>query len=60
MKELIYNEISDLATSFLYYDRKEDDELPRGAIEKAIKDGVITELEIVQKFKESLINGLNN
>jgi hypothetical protein len=33
-RELIHDAISDLATDLLDYDRKEDEYLPRGAIEE--------------------------
>ena len=58
MKENIKNTISDLVGSFLYYDRKEDEDLPRGAIEQAIKDKVITIEEIVKIFSSELHKGL--
>lgn len=54
----IENTIEDLVSVFLYYDRKEDEDLPRGAIEKAIKDGLITKEQIIKKFSESLNKGL--
>ena len=54
-KELILDTISDIIAKFLWYDRKEDEELPRGEIEKAIKDGLITIEEICEKFKKELI-----
>lgn len=54
MIENIYNPIEDLVSDFLYYDRKEDEDLPRGAIQKAIKDGLITKEQIIKKFAESL------
>lgn len=41
-KELIEATLDDLITSFLYYDRKEDEELPLYAIENSIKNGEIT------------------
>jgi len=59
MIEYIENTIEDLVSGFLYYDRKEDEELPRGAIQKAVKDGLITKEQIVKKFAESLDKGLN-
>lgn len=59
MIENIEETIEDLVSGFLYYDRKEDEELPRGAIEKAIKDGLITKEQIVKKFAESLDEGLS-
>lgn len=53
-KEKILNTVTDLVSNFAYYDRKEDDELPVGAIEQAIKDGVITLDEIVNHFRDQL------
>ena len=50
-KEKILATVSDLAGAFMYYDRKEDRDLPRGAIEAAIKDGEITTDEILSCFK---------
>lgn len=58
IKKLIATTVDDLVGDFLYYDRKEDEELERGAIEAAIEDGVITEEEIVEMFRTSLRKGL--
>ena len=44
----------DLMGSFLYYDRKEDDTLPREAVEEAIKSGEILVAEILEVFKAAL------
>lgn len=41
---------------FLYYGRKEDEDLPRGAIEAAIAAGEITIAEIVQVFHNQLFD----
>lgn len=54
LREVIENVISDLGIDFLYYDRKEDEDLPRGSIEAAVADGVITKREIVKLFAASL------
>ena len=54
MKEDIINTIKDLVTDFLYYDRREDEELQLGDIEVAIKNEVITRDEIVNEFKKEL------
>tara|TARA_B110000046_G_scaffold172374_1_gene194091 strand:+ start:1779 stop:1961 length:183 start_codon:yes stop_codon:yes gene_type:complete len=59
MIENIENTIEDLVSDFLYYDRKEDEDLPRGAIQKAVKDGLITKEQIIKKFAESLNEGLS-
>ena len=54
MKDLIKDTIDDLVSCFLYYDRKEDQDLPLGEIEKAISEGIITIDEMVQVFSETL------
>lgn len=53
----ILDEVSDVVGRFVYYDRKEDDELPRGSIEDAIKSGEITLDEIVEEFRKELAKG---
>jgi len=50
-KEDILNATEDLAGCFLYYDRKEDEDLPIGEIEKAIKAGDVSINEIVSTFE---------
>lgn len=58
-KQLILTTVDDLVSNFLYYDRKEDEELPRGAINDAIRDGELTVDEIVEQFKADLRKGLS-
>jgi len=58
LKQTIINNIDDSIAKFLYYDRKEDEDLPVGAIEEAIKSGDITYGEIVDRFKQQLLKGL--
>lgn len=58
MKEKIYNEIEYIVANFLYYDRKEDEDLPIGVIEDLISKGEITIDELVFKFKEHLESSL--
>ena len=58
MKNTIENTLKDLVGAFLYYDRKEDEELPRGEIEKAIANGNVSIDEICQLFRNELVNGL--
>jgi hypothetical protein len=50
--------VSDMIGKFLYYDRKEDEDLPRGAIQDAIARGEITSDEIVAMFRAYLEQGL--
>lgn len=54
IKELILIHVSDLVKNFIYYNRKEDEELPVGEIEKAIQEGTITIEEITDAFTKSL------
>ena len=53
-KEVILGVVEDLVADFLYYNRKEDECLPRGEIEKAVQRGVITADEIAEAFARSL------
>jgi hypothetical protein len=53
-RQVIFETLSDTVSRFLYYDRKEDEALPVGRIEEAIKNGWITVEEIVAFFKEEL------
>lgn len=57
-KTTILNEVTDLVNNFLYYDRKEDEDLPRGAIEAAIASGEVTRDELVEIFRLELERGL--
>lgn len=57
-KVLILNTVKDLVANFLWYDRKEDEELGRGEIEKAIDSGIITVDEITSIFRQELIDSL--
>lgn len=50
--------VSDLVGDFLYYGRKEDEVLPRGAIQDAIAAGEVTVGEIVELFRRDLEAGL--
>lgn len=54
-RELIEDTVADLVIDFLYYDRRgDDDELPVGSIEAAVKAGEISTDEIVQLFRSHL------
>lgn len=57
-KQLILATINDLIADFLYYDRKEDEELPIGAINEAVRADVISIGEIVDHFRSELHKGL--
>lgn len=50
----IEDALSDLVSSFLYYDRKEDPDLPLGAIERAIENGETSVEGLCSQFKSQL------
>lgn len=50
-KQHILDCVNDLAGAFLYYDRKEDEDLPMGEIEATIQAGEITIDEIIAEFR---------
>jgi len=54
MLDKIKDTIDDLALNLVVYDRKEDEDLPLGAIEDAIKDNQITVNLMAAFFRESL------
>ncbi len=53
-KQMILGTVEDLVLNFLYYDRREDEDLPRGAIEEALANQYLTVDEIVEQFRKSL------
>lgn len=57
-KTYIKNEIQDMVSKFLYYDRKEDKNLPRGKIEECIENNTITMYEICSTFNKELFKGI--
>lgn len=59
-KELILNTVDDLVSNFLYYDRKEDEDLPIGSVEDSINTWEIDVSDIVSRFQDELIKGLKN
>lgn len=50
VRELILDHVKGLVGAFLYYDRKDDEDLCLYMIEKAVKDGVITAGKIGTEF----------
>lgn len=59
MKQEILDTISDLVKDFLYYDRKEDEDLSVEDLEKAFNEGEITTDECVEHFGKLLKNYFN-
>ncbi len=58
IKQEIMATVDDAVTDFLDYNRREDEDLPRGAIEDALNTGEITVDEIVERFKEQIDRGI--
>ena len=57
-KQQVLDTIDDGVSRLLYYDRKEDEDLPVGAIDEMVQNGEITIDEMVEKFSEVLRKNL--
>ncbi len=57
--KLILSHIDAKVSDLLYYDRKECEDLPMGAIDEAVKTGEITKQQIVDEFARLLHKGLD-
>jgi hypothetical protein len=57
-RDLILACIEDAVSDLLYYDRKEDEDLPSGAIEAAVEAGEITVDDMVARFRVALQEGM--
>ena len=55
MKEEILNAAKDAARDFLYYNRKDDEDLPVNVMFQSIENGLVTFDEIAKAFKKELI-----
>jgi hypothetical protein len=53
-RQTILNTVQDLVSDFVYYDRKEDEDLSTDQMNEAIETGVITVDEIVAEFRKHL------
>jgi hypothetical protein len=58
--ELVKATIEDSVANLLYYDRKEDEDLPRGAIEQLVRDGHLSIDNMVEWFRRDLTRSLND
>ena len=54
MKDTILSTIEDLCSDFLYYDRKEDEDLTADQLSDAVDTGIITIDEMVAEFRKHL------
>lgn len=57
-REYILSAADDLATDLVSYDRKGDEDLPPGSIQRAISVGEVTREEIVRAFSVALAREL--
>lgn len=59
-REKILDVLTDMISDLMYYDRKEDRELPVGAIEQAITAGEITLDEMLLHVRGQMTGVMNN
>ncbi len=59
MNKELQNTIDTLVSKLLYYDRKEDEDLPPGEIELMLERGDVTVNEIVERFRSELVSYLS-
>jgi hypothetical protein len=55
-RKVILNTIANLVQNFLYYDRKDDENLKENDIVQAIDDKIISIDEIVDTFRKEILN----
>lgn len=56
-RELVFATVEDMMSDLLYYRRKEDEDLPLGAIEDALRNHVVTMEEILDIVRDALVKG---
>ncbi len=56
--EDLENYVEDLVSDFLFYNRKEDEDLPKGMIEEAIKNGNFSVDDLIKVFELKIRKGL--
>lgn len=54
-KQVMVDTLSDLFKTLIYYDRKEDEDLPRDRIELLVARGITTPEEIVDEFRKHVM-----
>lgn len=57
-RQILKDTVRDLVADFLYYDRKEDEELPSGLIEEMLSEHEVSVDEVVRWFEEELVERL--
>lgn len=53
-KEMILGYVDALISDFVYYDRKEDEDLNMDQLNEAIKSGIVSIDEMTERFKKGL------
>jgi hypothetical protein len=59
-RDLILSAAMDCATNFLYYDRKEDEDLGVGEIDMAVRNGELSIADIADAFAKVLGEHFND
>jgi len=59
-RELVYATVEDLVADFLYYDRKQDEELSSDDIYTLLDEGFLTIEDLVAKFHRELESALKD
>lgn len=59
-RQHIIDQLTDGMSDLFYYDRKEDMDLPRGAIEEAVRNGEITADEMITIWSDELREALKD
>lgn len=54
MIELVKNNVCGLVSDFVYYDRKEDEELDRDDIKKVFIEGIVSVDDVVSIFRQGM------
>lgn len=58
MDKIVKSTVEALVASFVYYDRKEDEDLPEGELQQLIKSGELTVQDIAILFTTTLRDSL--
>ena len=54
VRQEILNTLEDLVGSFMYSDRRDDEDLPVGAVQRAVEQGAISVEEMIEVFARQL------
>ncbi len=57
-KEAVLGLVGDIVSDLLYYNRKDDEDIPVGYIEEAIKNKYLTIDDMIEEFKTQLYKNI--